>query len=76
MSAVERPPVASSGVDHRPNGSGPILTPDDLADRWAVPKSHVWRLAREGRLPSVRLGRYVRFRLAEVEAFEAAGGTA
>jgi excisionase family DNA binding protein len=75
MSAVDRAPVSSAAVDLCPSDPGPILTPDALAERWSVPKSHVWRLAREGRLPSVRLGRYVRFRLAEVEAFEAAGGT-
>ena len=52
-----------------------LLTADDLAARWQVPKSHVWRLAREGRIPVVQLGRYRRFRLEAVEQFEAQGGT-
>lgn len=53
-----------------------LLTAEDLAARWQVPRGHVYRLAREGKLPAVRLGRYRRFRLPEIEAFEAAGGVA
>jgi excisionase family DNA binding protein len=62
-----------------PNGippNGGLLTADDLAARWQVPKSHVYRLAREGKLPVVELGRYKRFRLVAIEQFEAAGGAA
>jgi excisionase family DNA binding protein len=47
-----------------------VLTPDQLAERWSVPKAHIYRLAREGRIPVVRLGRYRRFRLDEIERFE------
>jgi excisionase family DNA binding protein len=47
-----------------------LLTADQLAVRWQVPKSHVYRLTREGRIPTVRLGRYYRYRLAAVEAWE------
>lgn len=36
--------------------------------------AHVWRLAREGRVPVVELGRYRRFRLEAIEDFERAGG--
>jgi len=56
------------------NGAAQLLTAEQLAARWQVPVSHVYRLARADKLPVVRLGRYRRFRLAEVEAFEAAGG--
>jgi excisionase family DNA binding protein len=56
--------------------SARLLTPDDLAERWSVTKAQVWRLAREGRLPVVRIGRYMRFRVEAVEAFEDAGGAA
>lgn len=52
-----------------------LLTAADVAQRWQVPVSHVYRLAREGRLPCVAIGRYRRFREDELEAFEAAGGT-
>jgi excisionase family DNA binding protein len=35
-----------------------LLTAGELAMRWQVPKSHVYRLTREGRIPTVKLGRY------------------
>jgi excisionase family DNA binding protein len=48
-----------------------ILTADELADRWKVERSQVYRLAREGRIPTVRVGRYYRFRLDLIERYEA-----
>lgn len=50
---------------------GRLLTAEELAERWQVPRAHVYRLAREGRLPTVNLGRYKRWRLEAIEAFEA-----
>ena len=44
-----------------------LLTPDDVADLLKVNKSWVYEAAREGRIPHVRLGRYVRFEEAEIE---------
>lgn len=52
-----------------------LMTPEDLAARWRVPKAHVYRLAREGRVPVTRLGKYVRFSIADIEHFETNGGT-
>ena len=52
-----------------------LITPDALADQWGVPKSHVYRLAREGVLPCVRLGKYVRFDPEEIARFIETGGT-
>jgi len=52
------------------SASDQLLTADELAERWQVPKSHVYRLTREGRIPAVRLGRYYRYRLAAVELWE------
>ena len=75
MSAVADPRSGPSAVDHHQSEAARLLTASDLADRWVIPTSHVYRLAREGRLPVVRLGRYRRFRLADVERFEADGGT-
>lgn len=43
---------------------------EDLADRWRVPKSQVYRLAREGKIPVLALGRYYRFVPSEIEEFE------
>ena len=51
-----------------------LLVAAQVADRWQVPKSHVYRLSREGVLPTVAIGRYRRFRLSDLERFEAAGG--
>ncbi len=50
--------------------TGHLLTAEQLAARWQVPKSHVYRLAREGRIPTVELGRYRRWRLDQIERFE------
>jgi excisionase family DNA binding protein len=50
--------------------TGRLMTAAQLAERWQVPKSHVYRLAREGRIPTVELGRYRRFRLDAIEQFE------
>lgn len=50
--------------------TGRLLTADELAARWQVPKSHVYRLTRESAIPAVRLGRYYRYRLDAIEAWE------
>jgi excisionase family DNA binding protein len=50
--------------------TGRLLTAEQVAERWQVPTAHVYRLARNGAVPSVRLGRYVRFRLDAIERFE------
>jgi excisionase family DNA binding protein len=50
--------------------TGQLLTAQELAERWQVPTAHVYRLARDGRIPCVTLGRYRRFRLDAIEAFE------
>lgn len=50
--------------------TGQLLTADQLAERWQVPKSHVYRLTREGQVPAVKLGRYYRYRLDAIERFE------
>lgn len=49
-----------------------LLTADQLAERWQVPKSHVYGLTRAGQIPTVRLGRYYRYRLEAIEAYERA----
>ena len=47
-----------------------LLTAEQVAERWQVPKSHVYRLTREGAIPTVKLGRYYRYRLDALERFE------
>jgi excisionase family DNA binding protein len=57
------------------NGNDRLLTAEQLAARWQIPRSQVYRLTRDGRLGAVALGRYRRYRLEAVESFEAGGGT-
>jgi len=52
-----------------------LLTAEELATRWQVPTSQVYRLTREGRLEAVELGRYRRYSLDAVQQFESNGGT-
>jgi excisionase family DNA binding protein len=51
-----------------------LLTAEQVAERWQVSKYHVYRLAREGKVPVVAIGRYYRFRLAALVEWEEAGG--
>jgi excisionase family DNA binding protein len=55
--------------------NGRLLTADELADRWQVPKAHVYALTRRGEIPNVKLGRYYRYRLDQIEAFELGADT-
>jgi excisionase family DNA binding protein len=48
-----------------------LLTAEQLADRWQVSKAQVYRLARDSRIPTVAIGRYYRFRVSAIEAWEA-----
>jgi excisionase family DNA binding protein len=75
---MESPRSACAGVVavNEPATAARLLTAENLAARWRVPCSHVYRLACEGKLPVVRLGRYRRFRAVDIEAFEASGGVA
>jgi len=53
--------------NHEPNAAENLVTAADLARRLNLPESWVRNEERLGRLPSVRLGKYIRFRLSEVE---------
>jgi excisionase family DNA binding protein len=59
-----------------PTTAAQLLTADQLAVRWQVPRAQVYRLTREGSLPSVKLGKYYRYRLDAIEEFEREGGLA
>jgi excisionase family DNA binding protein len=61
-----------------PNLSEParrLLTADEVAERWQVGRSHVYALVRAGKIPTVAIGRYYRFRLEDLEEWERRGGT-
>ena len=57
-----------------------LLDASEVAERLAVPVSWVRQESREGRIPHVRLGRYVRFSedevLAWVDSLKSGGGSA
>jgi excisionase family DNA binding protein len=49
-----------------------LLTAEQLAERWQVPKSWVYDKTRKGEIPKVPLpGRYYRYSLDAIERFEA-----
>jgi len=52
-----------------------LLTADDVAERWQVSRSQVYGLVRAGKIPTVAIGRYYRFRLDALVEWEQQGGT-
>jgi len=50
--------------------TGQLLKAEQVAERFQVPVSQIYRLTRDGTLPAVRLGRYYRYSPAAIEAFE------
>lgn len=50
--------------------TGQLLKAAQVAERYQVPVSQIYRLTREGRLPAVKLGRYYRYSQPALEAFE------
>lgn len=72
MTAPQTPTGAvSSG---RLTSNSTLLTAEELAERWRLPRSWVYAKTRADVIPSVRLGRYYRYRLDAIEAFERDGG--
>ena len=61
--AADRDGVAGGGVSER------LVDATAVADRLGVPKSWVLESARSGSIPHVRLGRYVRFDVVDVDAW-------
>lgn len=45
-----------------------LLTPEEVADRFRVGKTTVLRWGREGLVPTVRVGKTVRFRAEDIDA--------
>jgi excisionase family DNA binding protein len=48
------------------NGTKELLEPEELAARLKVPISWVYEQSRQNQIPTHRIGRYIRFDLAEV----------
>jgi excisionase family DNA binding protein len=53
-----------------------LLTADDVANWLGITKQAVYRLVREYRLPSISVGRYVRFEATAIQRWIDAGGAA
>jgi excisionase family DNA binding protein len=51
------------------NGNGRLLNAEQVAEMLGVPKSWVWQESRKGRIPTVQLGRYRRYRAEAIEAW-------
>jgi len=43
------------------NKPGPVLTIDEISDYLKIPKSTVYKLVREGKIPANKIGRHWRF---------------
>jgi excisionase family DNA binding protein len=61
--AVRAELQAIVAIGHSP---GEMLTPEELADKLKLPVSWVYEQSRQGNIPTHRLGRYLRFNVAEV----------
>ena len=44
------------------NKLGAILTVDEISDYLKIPKSTIYKLVREGKIPAQKIGRHWRFR--------------
>ncbi|MFC1601259.1 helix-turn-helix domain-containing protein [Candidatus Sumerlaeota bacterium] len=51
-------------MDQKPHA---VLTIDDLSSYLKIPKSTLYKLAREGRVPCQKIGRHWRFRKAAID---------
>jgi excisionase family DNA binding protein len=54
---------------NEPNEPNELLTAEELAKHLKVPKTWVYEQARQKKLPTVQVGRYVRFDLKAVLAY-------
>jgi len=69
LRARPRFPLGGRAEDRCAHGRCRLLTAGDVAALLGVPESWVYARSREGRLPTVRLGRYYRYRRAAIAAW-------
>ncbi len=53
----------------------PHLTADELGERFGVDRYAIYELVKAEKIRALHIGRRIMFRLADVEAWEAAGGS-
>lgn len=58
-----------------PTGVERLLTAQEIADRLRVSDKWIYKAAADRKLPSVKMGRYLRFRAADVQSWIERGGT-
>jgi excisionase family DNA binding protein len=58
-------------AEHPSRGAAPLLTAAEVAALLGVPKTWVYEQSRLGRIPTVTLGRYKRYRQAAIEEWVA-----
>ena len=66
MTTPRKPMDAVDTVDTRPTR---LLRIEDVADQLAVSRSFAWKLIAQGDIRSVRIGRAVRVRPVDLDAF-------
>jgi excisionase family DNA binding protein len=60
---------ATEAVRHTPTTTRPLLTVDGLADHLRIGRSTVYRLIREGEIHPIHVGKRLRFRPEDVDAY-------
>jgi len=60
--------AVEKAINQNGHGESKLLTPEELADRLKVPLTWVYEQSRQGKIPTHRIGRYIRFDLVEVLA--------
>jgi len=58
-----------NGHNDRNGARGELLTAKQAGERWNIPPSKIKAMARQGELPCVRLGHYIRFSPADLARF-------
>jgi excisionase family DNA binding protein len=56
-----------NGTPHSVGAAAPLCTAEQLAEALQLPKTRIEQATRQGEIPCVRLGRWIRYRRAEVE---------
>jgi excisionase family DNA binding protein len=64
--------VRAGALDEALGDGRQYMTAEELAERWDVTLAWVYAETRAGRIPHLRLGRYVRYRRSTILAWERA----
>ena len=61
--------TAANQNGHNDRNGDELLTAKQAGERWNIPASKIKAMARQGQLPCVRLGHYIRFSPADLARF-------